>query len=247
MNKQMNPLKTISAFILITFLLTFCLLNANSIVAQSLSQATPAIAAFIVILFSKSLKKEIMELGLFRLGTMYWYLIAFALPFLAIVVSYIMASFFGYFSFNLKMPWYKLIYLQILLTFTWPVLFALAEEIGWRGFLQPKLTKIFGIRQGILITGIIWTVWHFIFIFFGDYYETGNPFINTVLFSVTILLMSSSIGWIRWQSQSIWPCILFHATSNTTLQICSYTFDIKNPHYIYMAGEAGLLLSLIHI
>jgi membrane protease YdiL (CAAX protease family) len=77
--------------------------------------------------------------------------------------------------------------------------------------LQPKLTTLLGLRQGILATGIIWAVWHYIFIFFGNYYDADNIFIDTALFTITIVLMSFSIGWIRWASKSVWPCVIFHS------------------------------------
>ena len=38
---------------------------------------------------------------------------------------------------------------------------ALGEEIGWRGFLLPRLTGQFGFTIGCLFSGIIWAVWHF--------------------------------------------------------------------------------------
>src|SRR5579872_405347 len=37
----------------------------------------------------------------------------------------------------------------------------LGEEIGWRGFLLPRLTSQFGFTFGCLISGLIWAVWHY--------------------------------------------------------------------------------------
>jgi membrane protease YdiL (CAAX protease family) len=42
----------------------------------------------------------------------------------------------------------------------WPLLAALGEEIGWRGFLQPRLQPRFGIAGTALVIGIIWGLWH---------------------------------------------------------------------------------------
>ena len=36
----------------------------------------------------------------------------------------------------------------------------LSEEYGWRGYLQPKLTRVMGVVPATLVTAIIWAVWH---------------------------------------------------------------------------------------
>jgi membrane protease YdiL (CAAX protease family) len=51
--------------------------------------------------------------------------------------------------------------------------FALGEEIGWRGFLAPRLTARFGFKAGALLTGVIWTAWHLPLVFFADYNSTA--------------------------------------------------------------------------
>ena len=38
-----------------------------------------------------------------------------------------------------------------------------AEELGWRGYLQEKIEAHVGDVLTPLIVGIIWTVWHFHF------------------------------------------------------------------------------------
>jgi membrane protease YdiL (CAAX protease family) len=34
------------------------------------------------------------------------------------------------------------------------------EEIGWRGFLMPRLRAKVGLAEAGLITGVVWTLWH---------------------------------------------------------------------------------------
>lgn len=42
----------------------------------------------------------------------------------------------------------------------WPILAALGEEFGWRGFLFPRLLHRFGLMGAAVIVGLIWGVWH---------------------------------------------------------------------------------------
>lgn len=40
------------------------------------------------------------------------------------------------------------------------VVFAPGEEFGWRGFLQPRLSRRYGPVIGALLVGLVWGVWH---------------------------------------------------------------------------------------
>ena len=42
----------------------------------------------------------------------------------------------------------------------WPIMAALGEEFGWRGFLFPRLLSRYGLVGAALIVGIVWGVWH---------------------------------------------------------------------------------------
>jgi membrane protease YdiL (CAAX protease family) len=50
---------------------------------------------------------------------------------------------------------------------------ALGEEIGWRGFLTPQLYAKYGYVKTSLIVGVIWAIWHYTVLIFGDY-NNGN-------------------------------------------------------------------------
>src|SRR5262249_59975338 len=38
---------------------------------------------------------------------------------------------------------------------------ALVEEIGWRGYLQPRLIRGYGLYRGVFLVGIVWAAFHF--------------------------------------------------------------------------------------
>lgn len=42
----------------------------------------------------------------------------------------------------------------------WPLLAGLGEEIGWRGFLLPRLERRYGLLPAAMLIGVIWGFWH---------------------------------------------------------------------------------------
>ena len=36
----------------------------------------------------------------------------------------------------------------------------MGEELGWRGYLLPKLRTLFSDRLSLIISGVIWGLWH---------------------------------------------------------------------------------------
>ena len=54
------------------------------------------------------------------------------------------------------------------------MLVAVGEEVGWRGYLTPALTERFGKRKALLLSGVIWGVFHWPIILLSGYeYGTG--------------------------------------------------------------------------
>ena len=56
---------------------------------------------------------------------------------------------------------------------------SLGEEIGWRGYLLPKLNTMFSRKKTVLLTGLIWGVWHAPIVAMGYNYGKnyfGYPF-----------------------------------------------------------------------
>ena len=97
----------------------------------------------------------------------------------------------------------------------------LGEEIGWRGFMLPRLLKRFGWRSTSLIAGMLWAVWHFPFWVPANYGATGS-----VLDTVIILLFSTLgatalsvvITWLFIRTRySIAIAVLLHASGNASM------------------------------
>lgn len=100
------------------------------------------------------------------------------------------------------------------------LLFGGLEEIGWRGYLQPKLESKFGFFVATLINCAIWTVWHIPLCFIkGTYQYSGSYF----WFVVSLMGSAFSYAALHKVKGSIIPCIISHAVGNA---IGSYGISI---------------------
>ncbi|AXV37561.1 MAG: CPBP family intramembrane metalloprotease [Methanobacteriaceae archaeon] len=120
------------------------------------------------------------------------------------------------------------------------VLTALGEEIGWRGFLVPQMAKITSFTKVALITGIIWAGWHYPGIIFGIYNADTPLWYALPVFTAAIIGMSFLLAWFRLKSGSLWPPVLFHASSNLFLQFIFDPLTMQTGITKYYLGETGV-------
>ncbi|TCK69761.1 membrane protease YdiL (CAAX protease family) [Acidipila rosea] len=124
---------------------------------------------------------------------------------------------------------------------------ALGEELGWRGFLFPRLHQRVGFHGACLISGAIWAVWHFPGLLWADYNVGTNPLFAMSCFTLGVIAMAYIMGYLRLRSGSIWPCVLVHATHNTFVQgiYDQLTAPVGVSKYITSEFGAGLALSIV--
>lgn len=123
------------------------------------------------------------------------------------------------------------------------MLFALGEEIGWRGLLVPELAKFMTFRQTAIVSGVIWGVWHLPMILSGSYGATGTPrWYQIACFSAMVILSAVVSAWLRMKSGSIWPVTIMHATHNGGIQIFFDPLTKDTGHTHYFTGEFGFML-----
>lgn len=126
------------------------------------------------------------------------------------------------------------------------VISGLGEEVGWRGFLHSKLT---GLKPSFRysLTGIIWSVWHWPLIIFGDYATSDKPWLNVFFFSVALTSLSFLMGWLRDNSNSSIPAALMHGSHNMWILGISPAFILAGPLAPYFGGESGLYCAVIYL
>jgi uncharacterized protein len=137
------------------------------------------------------------------------------------------------------------------LLFTVSVLFeagwALAEELGWRGFLFPRLHQRFGFHGACLISGLLWAVWHFPEIVWTDFNPGTNTIFALCCFTIMVVALSYIMGYLRLRSASLWPCVLLHATHNNFIQglFDPLTASVGRAKYITTEFGAGLAIAMV--
>lgn len=102
---------------------------------------------------------------------------------------------------------------------------ALGEEAGWRGYMMPKMIKLWGVRKAVIIGGIIWGMWHWPLTFVGHNFGTdywGYPFTGFAGMCVSCVFMGMLLTVVTYQSESIWPAVFLHAVNNASPSVLQY-------------------------
>jgi membrane protease YdiL (CAAX protease family) len=123
---------------------------------------------------------------------------------------------------------------------------ALGEEIGWRGFLLPRLVQQAGFTWGCLLSGCIWAVWHYPGLLFADYNAGTKPVFALTCFTLMVIADSFILGWLRLKSGSLWTAAILHASHNLFIQAIfdRMTAPVGRALYITTEFGAGLVLTI---
>lgn len=201
-----------------------------AMISWALAMWMPGIAALIVTRFVE--KKKLATLNLKRLGRKGFYFWAWFVPILMAVITGILTWAFGIGTFDSEfsiikdslaqlpedIPLSPLMFMgaQIIASLTLAPLintiFALGEELGWRGFLLPHLLPM-GQTEAILVSGIIWGIWHAPAVLQGLNYPE-HPILGVFLMIVFTVLLGTFLSWLYLETRSPWAPALAHGTIN---------------------------------
>jgi uncharacterized protein len=122
---------------------------------------------------------------------------------------------------------------------------ALGEELGWRGFLVPELSKVTSFGWVGFLSGLIWASWHMPLIIGADYHGDNPTWYSVVCFAIMVIAMGYVFAWIRLKSGSVWPAMLLHASHNLFVQAIFNPLTRKTPFIDYTIGEFGAGLAIL--
>jgi uncharacterized protein len=115
------------------------------------------------------------------------------------------------------------------------------EELGWRGYLLPRLMPLGGVKAALLV-GLIWGIWHTPLILLDQHgFGSALPWLSIPMFTLVITLYSIFLTWLRMHSGSIWPAVLAHAVINTYVSFLFVSFSVANS---YIGSPIGLVTML---
>lgn len=90
---------------------------------------------------------------------------------------------------------------------------ALGEELGWRGWLLPKLMPL-GTVPALALSGVIWGLWHAPLILLGYNYPASPGWLGLTMMIGMCIIVGAVFGWLRLRSESVWPAALAHGAFN---------------------------------
>lgn len=154
-------------------------------------------------------------------------------------------------------PWHSLpARLAVTVVATIPTLpIMLGEELGWRGYLLPKLMPLGG-RKAVLLLGVIHGAWHWPFFPMGYNYgfdRFGLPLVAAaLLYLVFVIFLSTFFAWVTLRSGTVWPAALAHgAVNNTADAMLNFMRTAPNtlvgPTPVGMVGMLGFALLALPI
>jgi uncharacterized protein len=136
-----------------------------------------------------------------------WYLAAIGIPVVQNVCAVGLAAIHGAFALSRVPP------VVPVLPSLWLVfLFAAGEELGWRGYLLPRLLATLGPVSASVVVGTIHAVWHWPLVVLPHQYLSGVPL---VAFSVFVVSDALLFTWIFQNTGgSVLLAVLLHGSSN---------------------------------
>lgn len=159
----------------------------------------------------------------------YWYPTVLFLPLvlavLAMIAKNIATGTFPGFRLPAQSEGVLALVLTILVTYGMQTLLTGGnEELGWRGYMLPRLQAKFSAFTSSIILALIWAVWHLPLFVMKGTFQSQYPFYIFLLFTIPLTLVFS---WVHNQTGgSVLMAMLFHGAVNTTAEYVRITmFD----------------------
>ncbi len=120
----------------------------------------------------------------------------------------------------------------------------LFEEIGWRGWMLPRLLEHHSARRAVVISALIWAIWHIPFALAGiQYLEGVPPTLAAAVIPFSIFGAGLIIGWLWLKTQSLWIVTLAHGSLNNWGQYAfKFTHSEGQPIDALILAIGGLAL-----
>jgi len=267
MKKDKENLKKVLVFLFITSIISTGIFIwmfggvGDSLIAVLPMMFTPGISALITsLIFKEKLRSFAWKLGKPKY-LLYAYIMPLAVSIIGygifwltkyggfsadIVVNYQWAELIG---FNLPVPFIVGALSKMIIAFLLTTLIVFGEELGWSGYLTPKLRKSFSASITSIIVGFYWAAWHYPAII-GGFYGYGAPlWISLPGFTLVLIGASFLRTVLVEKAKSLWPGVIVHASHNVILMgmFLEMTKQTGELNLNYIVSETVVFLGIIYI
>jgi len=131
---------------------------------------------------------------------------------------------------------------NLVVSFAVSTVFILGEEIGWRGFLLPRMQQLMGDRRrAALTTGFVHGCFHLPLVLIATTYNNEvSPWVSAPVTVAVITAGGVFYGWIWDRSTSVWPVAIAHNSVNTAFGLGATTvLATGGANVAAVAGETG--------
>lgn len=246
-----RPLPEAATFVgLVTLMIlgvAFALPNAG--IASLLTMVTPLIAVVLITFLRtpRGHRRHLWgSLGLRRPGLRSWPA-AFVLASAVVFVPFAVADLLGSIAFkplaSSAHVWINGT-INLIINLALVMILAATEEIGWRGYLLPRVQALVSKRRAALVVGFIHGMFHVpLMVFTTTYNNVGSRWIVVPTVVITITFAGVAYAWLKDRSGSIWPVCLAHSTFNTLLGGLGLFVILSPVALAHTATESGFVTS----
>ena len=123
------------------------------------------------------------------------------------------------------------------------MVFGAGEELGWRGYLQGQLTERFGLFNGLVILGLLWSFWHLPLLLCGFNYPENRYLGAFVLSPLLLIAASFFLAWLTLRARSFWPAALAHGAGDSIQGGVTTSIQSNKPGlYVYLTELALIMM-----
>jgi membrane protease YdiL (CAAX protease family) len=242
---RLSPLRSAATFYLLAFAMVVAVaLTGGSTAAAMLTPAVATLLTMLLITREGWTRRGWASLGVQRLGLRFWP-VAILLPILIVTIgaAVVLATDAAHWQTPEQArdypAWTLPAFLLANIAYA-SLTVSLTEEIGWRGYLLPRLTQL-GSRRALLLSGLLHGIWHLpVMLLTSLYHPAGSRLVVVPMFLVAVTALGVFYGWLRLRTDSIWPAVLAHSAHNVAVAWMS-SLVVGNAVAIqYIAGEGAV-------
>lgn len=233
--------RNIVIFLFIAFLLPLLSISIQSMIDHNsihfilygIEAASPSIAVMAVLIVNRNVNAFFQEMFHTKHLAM-----ALLLPIVIAGATMFLAKFIFSFIFNINFAFGKISFMQLII-----ILWAfVAEELGWRGYLEPYLKQRVRFKRMVpFLVGILWCLWHY------HYFLIDGIQVPILLFLISCVVESYLYSYLmKFTNNNLVSAMTYHLAWNLFVHIFAIN-PIDNggsafPYLILILLEALILI-----